>query len=402
MDLFDEAVKAYERSLALDPDSSEACYNYGLTLEKAYQHEQAIEWFERSIRLSPGFASAYNGKGNCLKERGKITEALACYEQVIQLEPGHAKAHFNKAIALLLMGRFDEGWKEYLWRYKLPVESSPPYNFPKPHWDGLSFHGKTLLLHAEQGLGDTIQCLRYLPLVKAQGAQIIIQCQQPLKELIEENCDVDGVYHRRESLPPFDIHCPLLSLPGFFGTRDNNVPFPDGYLGTSAEIGFSKPERFSIGIVWQGSTRNNIDDRRSIKLAEFQPLSELDGIELVSLQFDDEEDQLSQISWSDKIAQCPEWIVGMRNTAAVMNKLDLVITVDTSIAHLAGALGKPVWVLLPIIPDWRWLMHGNSTHWYTSMQLFRQTERGNWHEVMQRICTALIEARTDERLLLAS
>lgn len=402
MEQVEEATDAYEQSLGLDPDCSETYYNYGLMLEKAYRHDEAIVQFERSIQLDPGMACAYNGKGNCLKEQGRIAEALACYDQVIEREANHAKAHFNKGIALLLLGKFAEGWREYLWRYKLPLESCPPYNFPRPHWDGQDFNGKTLLLHAEQGLGDTIQFLRYLPLVKARGTQIIIQCQQPLKELIEENCDVLGVYHRRETLPDFDLHCPLMSLPGFFGTRQHNVPSPSGYLQTSAEVGFRKPERFSIGLVWQGSIRNHVDDRRSIQLEDLQPLSELDNIELVSLQFDDPKNQLEKINWRDKVTECPEWIVGMRNTAAVIDKLDMVITVDTSIAHLAAALGKPVWVLLPIVPDWRWLMQGDSSYWYDTIKLFRQTERGNWQSVIKQICVELQSLQSKPSFQLAS
>jgi len=350
------------------------------------------------VELNPGYVEAHNNLGAACKDLGRVDEAIACYRRALELKPAYVEAHWNLAFALLLAGDWQHGWPEYEWRWQRKEWS--PRRFPQPMWDGASLAGKTILLHAEQGLGDTIQFIRYASIVKRHGAAVLVECPKPLLGVLEGCPGVDQWIAQRDGLPAFDVHAPLLSLPGILKTTVENIPAEIPYL-------FARPalidrwrqalidlDGFKIGIAWQGNPKYGDDRVRSIPLRCFAPLAQIPGVRLVSLQKGAGSEQLAEArdlfpvaDFGDQLDQSGPFL----DTAALMKNLDLVIAADTAAAHLAGALGVPVWLALPFMPEWRWLLDRSDTPWYPSMRLFRQKERGNWGGVFDEIHNALRE-----------
>jgi len=405
---WEAAVAGFDRAIAAQPANANAHCNRGVALEHLGELGRALEDYERAVALDPRFVQAYSNRGNVLRQLGRIEAALASCDRAIALSPEHAAAHQNRALALLLRGDWTEGWAEYEWRWKNPHSALAKDHgrFTQPLWSGQEgLAGKTILLHAEQGLGDTLQFCRYAPRIAERGAQVVMEVQGALLEVL---AGLDGVAQfvaRGQPLPPFDCHCPLLSLPRAFGTTPHETPAQTPYLRSDVHKTRAWAERLAstskrrVGLVWSGGFRPNqpevwaVDRRRNIELAMLAPLRH-SGIEFFSLQKGESaEAELAQLlagGWDGpRLTDFTGLLSDFSDTAALIQQLDLVISVDTSTAHLAGALGKPVWLLNRFDTCWRWLLERSDTPWYPSARLFRQEEPGAWSGVVRRVAADL-------------
>jgi Tfp pilus assembly protein PilF len=387
-----EAEAVLREALRLKADFPEAHNNLGIALARLGRLPEAESHHRESLRLNPSSASAHNNLGNVLREQGKFVEGLASLEQAIRLRPDHAEAHRNRGLTLLLLGDWERGWPEYEWRRHCKEFPSPPGRLPL--WDGSPLGGRTILLRAEQGLGDTLHFIRYAPLVQQRGGRVVVACQPLLLRLLSGAAGIDQLL-TTESEVAADVWLPLPSLPGIFGTTPTTVPALVPYLSADPTLVAAWRERWTdlrglkIGIVWQGNPNYSGDRWRSVRLSEFAPLAEVPNIHLFSLQMGVGREQIPPLAERFGLLDLSASLTDFMDTAAVMKNLDLVITVDTAVAHLAGALAVPVWVALPWPPEWRWLLEREDSPWYPSMRLFRQSARGNWEEVFARIATAL-------------
>jgi predicted negative regulator of RcsB-dependent stress response len=388
-----EAIACYQQALRLKPDLAEAHCNLGVALAQQGELGEAMRCYQHALRLKPDYAEAHGNVGVVRAEQGKLTEAVADYQQALRLKPDYAAAHLNLAQIWLLKGEFDRGWAEYEWRWKHRGFSPPPY--PQPLWDGSSLQGRTILLFAEQGLGDTLQFIRYAPLVQRRGGNVIVQCQEPLQRLLATCAGIDHQVVAGRALPFFDVRAPLLSLPLLFRTSlatiPPNIPYllADPALRAHWQQELSGLREFKVGITWRGNPEHKRDQRRSVPLLAFAPLAAVPGVRLVSLQKGPGREQLPDLADRLGLLDLADRLEDFADTAAVLTNLDLVITVDTAVAHLAGALGVPVWVALPLVPDWRWLLEREDSPWYPSMRLFRQSAWGDWAGVFERLTEAL-------------
>lgn len=393
----DEAVYNLREAVRLQPDFAEAHAGLAMALLDRGSFEEAIASCRRAIELRPGRSESHLTLGFILSEQGDREAALAAYQQAIELNPDNAEAHKNRSLVWLLQGKLAEGWAEYEWRWKCPELPERP--FKQPLWDGLPLEGRTILLHAEQGLGDTIQFIRYAPLVRDRGGKVVVVGQRPLVGLLASCPGIERIVAQGDVLPAFDVHAPLASLPRIFGTMLENVPTNIPYLAADALLVERwrqelAPQRgFKIGIAWQGSANYRWDAKRSIRLEQFEPLARLPGVQLYSLQKGFGSEQIGQVASRFAIVdlggRLDQTTGPFLDTAAVMKNLDLVISSDTSIPHLAGALGVPVWLATPFVPDWRWLLDRDDSPWYPSMRLFRQPNRGDWESVFRRMAAEL-------------
>ncbi|WP_459711132.1 tetratricopeptide repeat protein [Paraburkholderia sp. 2C] len=389
-----EALESCERAIAIDETYAPAWYHRGCVLHRMHRYEEAIASHDRVLASDPDDKPSRYQRGNALRSLMRHEEALIEFDRVLELEPQHMMTHFSKAFVYLQMGDFEKGWPEYEWRWREAQVGAFRRSFAQPLWLGEEpIEGKTILLHAEQGLGDTLQFCRYAKLVKSLGARVIVEAQASLKSLLADVEGVDQVVSAGEPLPPFDVHTPLLSLPLAFQTELSSIPGGVPYLRTSDEhvvhwqglLGTRSRPR--IGIAWSGNPNHLDDHNRSIPLEEL--LGRLpDSVEWVSVQkfVRGEEQALLEKS---NVRHFGEVISDFSDTAALMQCLDCVLSVDTSVAHLAGALGRPVWIMLPYLPDWRWLLGRDDSPWYPTARLFRQTSAGEWSDVFERIGSAL-------------
>lgn len=424
----DEALSAYERAAALKPELAPAHYNRGNTLRKLGRGAEAIASYTRALSAHPGYVEAWNNRGNILRELNRPGEALADYERVLALRPDYVEAWLNRGIVLdaldrrdesltsfervlglrpdhpeahycialhrLLHGDFARGWAEYEWRWKANDAEAAPA-FPQPLWLGREdLTGRTVLLHAEQGYGDTLQFCRYARLVADRGARVILQVQPPLRSLLTRLTGPAQVIARGDPLPPFDSQCPLMSLPLALGTGLASIPADIPYLSADrsetaawrTRLGATNTPR--VGLAWSGRPTHRNDMNRSIRLAELAPLF-TGGAEFFSLQKEIREEDRRYLASTPALRHYGERLRDYADTAALIACLDLVITVDTSVAHLAGALGKPVWILLPSDPDWRWLLEREDSPWYPTARLFRQTRIHDWNDPVSNVTAAL-------------
>jgi tetratricopeptide (TPR) repeat protein len=393
----DEAVPLYRRAIALQPAEAAYLSNLGNALTLIGRPDEGEAYCRQALRLKPDFADAYHNLGITFGARGDIERALVFNAEALRLNPDHIGAHNCQAMWRLQMGDFARGWEEYEWRWKKAKVTRR--DFPQPLWDGSRLEGRTILIHTEQGLGDTFQFIRYAPLVKQHGGTVILECPTALGPLLASCMGIDRLIARGAPLPPFDVHAPLLSLPRIFGTTLASVPADVPYLCADAALVESWRSELSsvpgvkIGIAWQGNPRFPADCMRSIPLTPFTPLAQVEGVRLFSLQKGTGREQLAAVATYlpviDLADRLDETTGGFMDTAAVMKNLDLVVTSDTSIAHLAGALGVPVWVALGLGADWRFLVGREDSPWYPTTRLFRQTRMGDWDGVFERIATEL-------------
>lgn len=395
MERHEEAASRFQQALAINPNMAEAHYNLGLTYYALGKIENAISCHRQAIAINPNYADAYSDLGVAYQAQGNLREALQNYDHAVELRPDFADAHWNRSLVWLLIGAFEKGWPEYEWRWRRK-EASPRF-LPDPRWDGSCFSGKRLFIYAEQGLGDTIQFCRYLPLVKERGGYVIFESQPELFNLLQSCDGVDLLLQRGDPLPPFDMHAPLLSLPGIFQTTLESIPCRIPYLAPSSGTDIkhvqllTRKSKQHIGIAWAGNPRHTNDRNRSCPLTYFSVLADVPNIQLFSLQKGKQSSELKTHDFGKLVTDLSQVLDNFADTAAAVAKLDLIVTVDTSIAHLAGALGCPVWLLLPFAPDWRWLRGREDSPWYPTMRLFRQDRPGNWEGVFSSVLSAFAE-----------
>jgi tetratricopeptide repeat protein len=360
--------------------------------------DEAVAGYLRAITLKPDFVDAHSNLGNVLRRQGRVEEAIAACRRAIALKPDFAPAHLNLALALLLNGDFDEGWREYEWRWQGGAKDLKPRDLRRPRWRGEDLRGKTLLLHAEQGLGDTLQFARFAPVMATRGAKVILAVQPPLVALLREAQWPNVKVNDGARLSGFDFELPLMSVPAVVGMTEKTIPPIVPYLATDPDrtAVWRKRlpnDRYKIGIVWQGRPEAKIDPRRSFPLQSCAPLCRIKGVSVISLQKGHGLDQLDALPPDMNIERLdPDFDNGpgaFLDSAAIMMSLDLVITADTATAHLAGALARPVWIALPQVAEWRWLMRRDDTPWYPTARLFRQGGAADWHEVFARMAREL-------------
>ena len=392
---YDEALASYDRALAVRPDFAEALSNRGNVLQRLKRFVDAMASYDRALASRPDFAEAFSNRGAALQELKRHEEALASYERATEASPKYADAHYNQALCRLLLGDFDRGWEKYEWRWQVDQLRNSKRSFTQPLWLGQNeIAAKTILLYAEQGFGDTIQFCRYVPLVAARAARVILEVQRPLKELMSGLAGATHVVSRGEPLPHFDVQCPLLSLPLAFRTRLESIPAtvpylrapPDDVTNWNTRLGPGSRPR--IGLAWSGLPTHKNDHNRSIPLSALLSLLEVDAT-FVSVQKDVRREDAATLQARSDLRYFGDALKNFSDTAALISNLDLVIAIDTSVAHLAAALAKPVWVLLPFAPDWRWLLDRDDSPWYPTARLFRQDDTHTWDGVIARVRAAL-------------
>jgi len=390
----DEAVAKFREAIALKPDYAGAHYNLGNALRAQDHWEAAEASYRRAIELAPDYVHAHNNLGNLLTQQLRLDEAMALFEHGLALEPQNAGIHNNLGIALLLKGNFAQGAAEYEWRFK-SGDLKPLPAVKAPAWDGQPLLGQTLLLQAEQGYGDAIQFIRYASLVRARCGRLILQCAQPLARLLATMAGVDEVTSTFEPPAGVAAHAPLLSLMHLFGTRLETIPASVPYLAANPArvVAFRRLVGSSgglkVGLVWAGTPGHKNDRNRSLTLDALAPLLATENIKFISLQKGDRAREIAAGGFADRLVDLDPHLGDFADTAAAVSCLDLVISVDTAVAHLAGALAKPVWVLLPFAPDWRWMLDREDSPWYPTMRLFRQTRPRHWEDIVRRIGAAL-------------
>lgn len=393
----DAAETAFRTVLQHQPNHADAHGNLGIALQKKQRLAEALESYETAIRHNPNHADAFSNRGLLLQELNRPEEAMACYNRALEIKPDFANAWWNKSLSLLLAGDFENGWPLYEWRWR-SVQLATDRPWTAPRWDGQTdLTGKTILLFAEQGFGDTIHFIRYALEIKARGAaRVVVEVQAALAKLMARMPGLDGIAIQGSGMVAHDIQCPLMSLPGLLQTRLHNIPAPIPYLKVDPALRSlwqnrlgARTDKPRIGIAWSGRPTHNNDHHRSLPLARLLPLLS-DRFEWVSLQKEVREADRPVLAGAG-IRTFAEHLRDFADTAALVEQLDLVISVDTSVVHLAGALGQPVWVMLPEVPDWRWLMDREDTPWYPTMRLYRQGADKNYDSVLQRIAADLTD-----------
>lgn len=390
----DAAVENYRAALVISPEFVEVHSNLGLALQGLGKLDEAMSSYYKALAIDPEHAQAHNNLGLAFQEMGMLDNALDCYKRALSIVAQSAEAHNNIGMLQLLTGDFINGWKNYAWRWKTKDGTLRPRTYDQPAWDGSPLDGKTIFIYPEQGLGDVIQFARYLPLIKAQGAHVIFEVPKPLHRLFEGSGLADALVNKEDRLR-FDCHAPLLDLPQLLNTTLDTIPGDDAFPQARGELIEQWSKRFQpghnirLGVVWAGNPDHKNDRNRSIDGKLFQLLAEIPGVSLYSLQVG-RNGEATRL-FDDKIIDLAQHLSDFADTAAAISHLDLVVSTDTSVAHLAAALGKPTWTLLPFMPDWRWLLNRDDTPWYPSMRLFRQVERGDWNGVLQRVGEALVE-----------
>jgi tetratricopeptide (TPR) repeat protein len=395
LERYGEALASQDQALAVQPDHAAALSNRGVTLHKLGRLDEALASYDRALASRPDYAEALVNRGVTLNNLKRFDEAVTSYDRAIALRPDDADAHFFRSMTRLLAGDFSDGWIEHEWRKKTSTGSSKRV-FSQPPWlGGDEIAGKTILLHSEQGFGDTIQFCRYVRLVAARGARVVLEVEEPLQGLLTGLAGVDRVVAKGDSLPDFELQCSLLSLPLAFKTRLETIPSAVPYLRAPDRAllkwgaRLPRTSRLRIGIAWAGNAKHIRDRERSIDLGDLLPLLDV-GATFVSLQKEVRAADMAILNSNPGILHFGHEITHFTDTAALISHLDLVISVDTGVAHLAGALGRPVWILLTHVPDWRWLLDRNDSPWYPTARLFRQDGGREWASVITRIRDALL------------
>jgi Flp pilus assembly protein TadD len=393
-DRVDEAITAFNRAIQLQPDIAEMHNNLGFALMKNDRSHEATVAYSNAVALKPDSAESHYNLGTALGSTGRHDEAIVECQRAIQLKPDFADAHWNLGLIRLARGELKSGWAEYEWRWKVKSLSRTPRVFTQPRWDGSPLHGKTILLHTEQGFGDAIQFFRYAPLVVQRGGRVVLECCRPLRRLFENQETISQLVDENELPPEFDLYCALLSLPLVMGTdRPEQIPANVPYLHAPRVCQAAWKQKLSrdestlkIGVAWSGGPKPL---GRSISLAQLAPLAEIPGVTFYSLQVGSAAKEARRAPAGMKLIDCSHDLHDFADTAGLIANLDLVISVDTAVAHLAGAMGKPVWTLLKFSPDWRWLLDRDDSPWYPTMRLFRQPRIGDWTAAIDAVAARL-------------
>jgi len=396
--LHEQAAATLQKAIEIDPEYAEVYSNLGIALNQLERFDDAIENFRHAIRLDPNFCEAHYNLANSLRDKGLCKEAVEHYKRAIELNSDYAQAYWNLSLTLLLSGNFADGWPLYKWRRNADLRVLTNFHRSgKSRWDGSSFAGKSLFVHYEQGLGDNIQFARYLPMVKARGGTVIFQTLKPVIGLLHGFPGIDRIveYNPDESVSySFDIYASLLDMPQIFGTTVETIPAVVPYIFADASKTHRWAERitegdFKIGIAWAGSPTHGNDRYRSCSLEDFARLADIAGVRLYSLQKGQAAEQIAYFADTINVVDLGKDFADFTDTAAAVENLDVVVSVDTSVLHLAGAMGKTVWALLPFAPDWRWMLEREDSPWYPTMKLFRQQTLGQWEPVFERIAEAI-------------
>jgi len=390
----DSSIACLQRAVELNPQSAEAHFNLGKACASNADFDRAMACYRLAVQLNPNYVEAHNNLGVLLAEQGHPQQAVECYRTAIAINPEFAGAHYNLAHVLLRGGDLAQGWEQYQWRWKCPGLEAPRV-LSRPAWDGSDLPDGTILLTSEQGLGDTIQFIRYAPLVAARCRRVVLQCQEELLPLLDGTEGIAQVVRHSDALPEFDAHCPLLNLPGIFSTTIQSIPSHIPYVHAHRERieawsgridGQTRPR---IGLAWAGRPENRNDRHRSLPLSALAALGQISGAVFYSLQKGPASQQAASPPTGMRLIDLTGELNDFADTAGLIANLDLVISVDTAVVHLAGAMGRPVWTLLPFCPDWRWLLDRNDSPWYPTMRLFRQATIGDWTGVIEQVVDAL-------------
>jgi Tfp pilus assembly protein PilF len=396
-----ESLDALRKAVAIDPTIPAAWSNLGNEFSNDLQFEEAIDAYQKALRLNPDFADAQCNLGAALQEHlPTLAPAIAAYERAVALQPDFATAHWNLGFALLLMEDYGRGLTECEWRLKTHIVQ--PRNFRRPSWDGSDLAGRRILVHTEQGFGDTIQMARYLPMLAERGGEVILECPAALVRLLRDLPGLKQIVASGDPLPEFDLYCPIMSLPLMFNTTPATIPWNGPYLRPDSTLAAQWAARLPadvnrprIGLVWAGRPENKVDRKRSMRLEQFAPLASIASARFISLQKGGAAEQARRPPAGLELIDFTDELQDFTDTAALMANLDLIIAVDTAVAHLAGALGRQAWLLLPYRPDWRWMMDREDSLWYPSLRLFRQKTRGDWGEVIGRVVQGLREFKPE-------
>jgi Flp pilus assembly protein TadD len=397
LDRLDEALASYNEAIERKPDYAYAFCNRGFVQHRLGLLDEASHSYDRALELEPTDAFAHYNRALLLQDYSRWPEAVAAYDQAIACNPEFSDAYLNRALASLYQGDFEKGWRDFEWRWKNAVRLAigEARSFQQPLWLGEQpLAGKRLLLHSEGGLGDTIQFSRYAALCAARGATVLLEIQKPLLGLLGTLEGVSKLLVKDSPLPAFDYHCPLMSLPLAFKTTPDTIPAPAGYLRADpAKVAqwrtvLGERRRPRIGLVWSGNPNNPLDPHRTIRLADW--VAHLPPeFQYFRLQRDVREEDEATLESSSHIFSVEDELLDFTNTAALCECMDVVLSVDTSIAHLSGALGHKTWVLVPYTPDWRWLRDRDTSPWYPSVKLYRQKTAGDWQELFVRLAADL-------------
>ncbi len=389
----DEAIPHLEAALRLTPHQVNKTYNLALAYAQAGRYETAEATYRACLNLDPGHEDSLNNLAATLKDLGRPGEAEDYLRQALAANPDDAQLHWNLSLVLLQTGKFEEGWREYEWRWESPGFTTQKRDFNKPAWDGGEAPGATLLLHAEQGFGDAILAARYVPPAAKGCNRIVVECRPGLERLLGTLDGAAEIVTMGDDLPPFDLQLPMMSLPRAFGTTLKTVPAEIPYLtvpdGAEADSRIAEADGIRVGIVWAGSATLKKDVERSLDPKLFRMLAGVEGVTLFSLQVGGPTQGFEALADLGNAVDLAPGITDFADTAAAVAALDLVVSVDTAVAHLAGALGKPVWTLHAVNASHQWLMEREDSPWYPTMRLFRQPDRGEWQPVMAQVTEAL-------------
>ncbi|MHA7840270.1 MAG: tetratricopeptide repeat protein [Gammaproteobacteria bacterium] len=390
---FTEAITLYQQALTINPQLYTVYANLGNALQEIDAYDEAIQCYNKALAINPAFVEAYNSRGYAYQSINQIDRAMADYHSAMTKKENYIDAHWNYALALLITEQYEEGWKEYEYRWqKLATLTTSD---TKKRWQGESLRDKTLLIQVEQGYGDTIQFIRYVPLIKKNGGRIILVCREPLVQLLQQIKGIDDIIVKGHVLPAYDYHLPLLSLPLIFNTTAVTIPAAIPYIKADSHkvkqyaAFMDVPKQVKrIGIAWEGSPTHKNNRRRSLPIHLFEPLFTIKNTQFYSLQKGDAATILEQRT-DLPIVNLGNLITDFNDSAAFIAQLDLIIAVDTALVHLAGAMGKPVWTLVTFAPDFRWLLEREDSPWYPTMRLFRQPQLGDWDSAFKQVKLAL-------------
>ncbi|MBF0173321.1 MAG: tetratricopeptide repeat protein [Magnetococcales bacterium] len=391
----EEAVVCLQQVAQRRPNLAATYSHWGLALQKMGQHTLAAEQMEHALRIDPNDCGTLTNLGFVRQEQGDVATALALYHRALALDPQFAEAHFGKGLAHLLLGEFTTGWQHYEWRWK--KWDFTPHGRPEPLWDGKDLQGETLLIHCEQGFGDSLQFIRLAALVRQRGARVAVLCPQPLEALFRSLKGIDFLASRPEALPRCACQIPLLSLAGVLQVDPATLVTDMPYLHADPVrqqrfLDIGQRKGFKVGLVWRGHRGHKNDRNRSIALHRLAPLFAVTGCLFFSVQKDPEPNERALLAGRDNVHDLSDRLVDFADTAAVLMMMDRIIAVDTAVLHLAGALGRPAWGMLPFVPDWRWLLFRDDSPWYPTVRLFRQRQSGDWDGVITRIREALAQS----------